>query len=177
MKKEAAIKIITDCAKIYDTNLANKNILFLFKSSGNKIEYFEAVFLPQHFLHLTGVQPAPKKTSTINFYKKCLTGKLSPHDFSFAPNGTTDMKLQVLQSLMKIDKTAKMVGEFNFSKSMLHTEKLAGSIVACLGFAKNNKTRYYFPNTALKEDIRDLTVKPQQRIIAILKKGVKDTHY
>lgn len=175
MQKEDAIRIITSCAKIYNQELENKNLLFVF-GSVNHTDSFEASFLPKHFLHLTGVDVSTTNfKGSSDFYEKCLKGKLSPHDFKFAQNGTTDMKLQVLPQLMKIQNTAKMVGNYNFSKSLLLTEKLAGNITSCMGFVRDDK--YYIPNTALKEDIRNLTTSSPQRILATFRKPILDLQY
>ena len=165
MKKEQAIKIITESAKIYKENLENKNLLFFFGSEKSP-EFFEASFLPRNFLHLTGVKTVEKRIlGSVDFYEKCLKGKLSPSDFSFAENGTTDMKLSIFPQLMKIQTCAKMVGVYDYKKSVLYTEKIAGNIYACMGFIKEND--YYIPNTALREDIRDISVQPQKRVLAI----------
>lgn len=100
MKKEAAIKIITSCAKIYKENLENKNLLFIFGDLQTP-EYFEALFLPRNFLHLTGVKLIESRIfSSKDFYNRCLNGKLSPNDFSMAQDGTTEMKLYVLPKIM-----------------------------------------------------------------------------
>lgn len=175
MKKENAIKIIAACAKDYHTYLENKNLLFLF-GSPQKPEFFEAAFLPRHFLHLTGVEVTDKHFSgSSDFYEKSLTGQLSPDDFSLASNGTTEMKLLILPQLMKIYRSAKMVSDYSFAKSTLYTEKLAGNVTACLGFVRNDK--YYVPNTALKEDIRDISIKPQRRILIVLRKPIAQVLY
>lgn len=55
MDKKAAIRIITDCAKTYNMELCNQNVLFLFGTE-NKPMCVEAKFDRQHFLHLTGVR-------------------------------------------------------------------------------------------------------------------------
>lgn len=177
MKKEDAIKVITECAKIYNTNLENKNVMFIFGSSAQKLSAFESLFLPKHFLHLTGVDIAASNTinSSSQFYESCLNSKLSPNDFTLSLNGTTDMKLAILPQIMNIHKLAKMVGDYNFSKSLLYTDKLAGGITACLGFIREDE--YYIPNTALNEDIRDITINPQKRVFAILKKSVTEPYY
>ena len=175
MKKEQAIKIITESAKIYKENLENKNLLFFFGSEKSP-EFFEASFLPRNFLHLTGVKTVEKRIlGSVDFYEKCLKGKLSPSDFSFAENGTTDMKLSILPQLMKIQTCAKMVGVYDYKKSVLYTEKIAGNIYACMGFIKEND--YYIPNTALREDIRDISVQPQKRVLAIFKKNIPQKFY
>lgn len=175
MKKDAAIKIITDCAKQYHANLEGKNLLFVFGSL-QKPSTFETVFLPRNFLHLTGVEVDESRfAGSSDFYEKCLKGQLSPRDFSLANNGTTEMKLSILPQLMNIQRFAKMVGDYSFTKSMLYTEKLAGNITACLGFVREDT--YYIPNTAIKEDIRDITRRPQQRILLIYKKHIHEVQY
>lgn len=175
MKKETAIKIIVGCAKDYHTYLENKNLLFLF-GAPQQPQFFEAAFLPRNFLHLTGVEVVGTRFSgSSDFYEKALKGALSPDDFSLAKNGITEMKLLVLPQLMKIYRSAKMVSDYSFTKSTLYTEKLAGNVTACLGFLRNDK--YYVPNTALKEDIRDISAKPQYRILAVLRKPIGQPVY
>lgn len=171
MKKENAIKIIVACANEYHTYLENHNLLYIF-GKPQKPNYFEAAFLPRHFLHLTGVDVAENRFSgSSDFYEKALNGQLSPNDFSLAPNGTTEMKLLILPQLMKIHRSARMIGDYSFTKSALYTEKLAGTVTACLGFVRDDK--YFIPNTALNEDIRDITHKPQQRVLAVFRKSIE----
>ena len=172
MKKEEAIRIICSCAKNYQTNLENRNLLFLF-AGDSSVQSFETVFLPRHFLHLTGAKV--EGMSSVHFYNLCIDNKLSYDTFSFAPDGTTVMKLDVLPQLTCIHTTAKMVGDYNNSKSNLYTKKLSGSVTACLGFAID-ESGYYVPNTALKEDIRGLTTKAH-RILAIYSKYTDDDKY
>lgn len=175
MKKEKAIKIITEAAKIYNENLENRNLLFIFGTEKSP-EFFEASFLPRNFLHLTGVKIFEERIfGSVDFYERCLRGKLSPSDFSFADNGTTDMKLSILTQLMKIQTCAKMVGLYDHTKSVLYTEKIAGNIYAYMGFIKEND--YYIPNTALREDIRDISIRPQKRVLAIFKKNISEKFY
>ena len=173
MKKEAAIKIITSCAKSYKNNLENKNLLFIFGDLQTP-EYFEASFLPRNFLHLTGIKLVEGRiVSSKDFYDRCLNGKLSPDDFYMAQNGTTDMKLSVLPQLMNLHLCAKMVGDYD--NTLLYTEKIVGNIFACVGFIHENG--YYIPNTALREDIRDITISPQKRVLAIFRKDIKQKLY
>ena len=175
MKKEEAIRIITDCAKKYRETLEGKNLLFLF-GSPQAPQHFEAAFLPRHFLHFTGVELSPREfISSTDFYDRCLTRNLRPSDFSIPDSGTVEMKLSVLPQMINISKTAKMIGEYSFSKSLLYTEKLAGNVTACVGFVRDD--RFYIPNTVLREDIRDITKRPQKRVLAVFKKGMKEPFY
>lgn len=177
MKKEDAIKIITKCASDYQSCLSNKNILFVYGTLQNP-NYLEATFLARHFLHLTGLEINKNRiSSSTDFYKRALNNRLSPHDFSFPKNGTAELKLMILPSLMKIHRSAKMIGDYNFVKPILYTKKLVGNITACLGFVKDEDIEYYIPNTVLQEDIRDITQKPQQRILAVLRKDIIQENY
>lgn len=67
-----------------------------------------------------------------------------------------------------------MTGDYNNTKLYLSTQKLVGNVNICMGFIK--KGNYYIPNTALKEDIRNITTE-QAKIIAIMVKNVKDAKY
>ncbi len=176
MKKEEATKIIIDCAKMYHENLENNNLLFIF-GLPQMPEYFETLFLPRHFLHLTGVMiPANHFISSTDFYDRCLKSRLSLSDFCIPKDGTMDMKLSVLPRLIMIHKTAKMVGNYYGSKSLLYTERLAGNISACMGFVRDSNN-YYIPNTALREDIHNVSERPQKRILAIYRKPSHESLY
>ena len=151
MDKAQAIRIITECASIYHTELNNKNILFVYMAD-HEIRTLECCFYPRHFLHLTGVRFSGYSS---NFLRLCVEHKLSPQQIALAPNGTTEMKLQVLPELVKIHKTARMIGSYDHSKVMLYTEKLVGCVRGCMGFVEDGE--YYVPNTVLREDIRRIT--------------------
>jgi len=174
MKKDEAIRILTTCAEQYKKNLDNRNLLYIFDDN-IKIHHFESLFLPRHYLHLTGVKLLSSEIKSIDFYRLCLRKQLSPSAFSFHENGTTEMKLSVLSQIMNIQKTAKMVGDYDNTKSVLFTEKIVGTVTACVGFVREGN--YYLPNTTLREDIRTITVKPQKRILTILSKNIKDKQY
>lgn len=173
MDKKEAIRIIVDCAKIYDAELCNQNVLFLFGTE-NKPMCAEAKFDRQHFLHLTGVRKSRDITAQ-QFYERALNGRLGEKMFSIPGDGTVELKLSVLAGLCRIHKNARMIGDYNNSKSLLVTEKLVGGANSCLGFVREDA--YYIPNTALKEDIRDITYTPWHRIIATFRKPKKAAQY
>ena len=175
MDKDAAIRIITACAKLYDDNLKNKNLLFFFDDGWNGVAYIETLFLRRNYLHLTGVIQSGTRMRATDFYDISLRGQLSPSHFDLHKDGSSDLKLSVLSTIMSIHKTAKMVGDYNMTKSLLITEKIVGTVTACLGFVREND--YYLPNTVLREDIRDVTRSPQRRILATSLKKSNDTVY
>jgi len=128
-------------------------------------------------MHLTGVV-LNNGVDNAEFYNMCIGRSLSPFDFELKKDGTTKMKLLVLAQVMNIHKTAKMVGDYSQNRLKLSTKKVAGGVHACLGFklAKENP-RFYVPNTVLNENIKSITNKPIERLLAILKKAVKDEKY
>jgi len=169
--KQEVLRIIHNSALAYKENLVHKNVLFLTLST-SVATHFEAAFLPRNFLHLTGVK---SELTSIDFYDLAVRDRLREQDFRIATDGTTDKKLDVLLSLMNIHITARMVGDYNFSQSLLVTDKLAGTVTSAMGFRRNGDI--YMPNTALKTDVRDIVKHPVQRIAAIFIKKKHDTKY
>ena len=119
------------------------------------LSFYEVVFHRSNFLHLTGVTLNKNTTkSSINFYEKCLAGRLSPEDFYLSTDGTTEQKLDVLESMMNLKKTAAMIGDFTDRGPKLYSEKAAGNVCACIGFIKDRNTKFNVPNTLLKNCCR-----------------------
>ena len=100
---------------------------------------------------------------------------LSPADFDMPQDGITETKLSILPQLMQLHRCAKMIGDYDNTRPLLYTEKLAGNISACLGFTREKD--YYIPNTALREDIRNISVSPTKQVLAIFKKDAKQELY
>ena len=174
MNKKEALKIIIDSAKKYQENLENKKVIFIYKEKG-KIKYIEAIFLPRNFLHLTGIQIKNSNIkSSIDFYHLCLKNRISILDFDFKENGTTIMKLQILSQIIQIQKLARSIGEYNYFKPILVTDKLAGTNQACIGFIQ--KDNYYIPNTVLKENCKSMVVE-QYKILCIAGKKMQEEKY
>ena len=168
---ENAVRIVIECAKIYDHELAGKSVLFIY-GSPEHAEYIECLFSKSNYLHLTGL--IYKGSSATDFYRQCLARKLSPSNIALASNGTTRLKLEILPKIVNIHKCAKMIGTYNESKIHLYTEQLVGTQLGCIGFKLDNG--YYVPNTAIREDIRNITT-GTKRVLIILRKGCEDEKY
>lgn len=167
MNKTEALKIILETAQYYHENLENQRLLFIYEKD-KKLSHMEAIFISRNFLHLTGVKILNKKIkSSLMFYNLCLKNKLKISDFEFSKDGTTIMKLKILNNIIKISKSAKMIGDYTYSKKYLNTQKLVGNIFGAIGFIE--KDGYYIPNTLLNEDIRTITLS-RGKILAILKR-------
>lgn len=138
---------IFDLAQEYDKQLCYRKVLFC--SSNYCIN---AVFHPRNFLHLTGIET---QLDCHDFFRKALHQKLHIKDIAPRDDQTTKLKLSVLSSLIACPKTAQMIGPFNGVGRLIQTDILAGTVIACMGFKRNKDI--YFPNTALKLDIRRKT--------------------
>jgi hypothetical protein len=176
MDKKTALQIIFTCATNYRANLSYNNLLFIC-GKVNDCTVFQTAFPEQNYMHLTGVETT---LTASEFFRDCIDRRLTVDQFSFAANGTTSLKLEILPRMMEIYKEAKMVGDYNESGKFLVTEKIIGGVTINMGFVRDKNAGnavFYVPNTVLKGDIRNMTAHPQKRVLAIYKKGLQDTKY
>lgn len=152
MKREA-MQVLFRCAEIYNNTLLKKNLLIVTRIKNN-IRAIEVRFPKDAYEHLTGVDVA-NGISANHFYSLCVDKRLSPNDFEFKEDGTTRLKLDVLEPLLKLTSSVKMVTDFNNKRPKLQADKLAGGVNACLGLMLEDNGRFYKPRTVLKSDIRD----------------------
>ncbi len=117
-----------------------------------------------------------KEITAKEFYNKCINNKLKEKEFEFSADGTTNLKLDVLPSIINKNLSAKMVGESNALGLKLYTEKLVGNTNACMGFIKEKKRGRYVPNTVLQGNIKDITV-AQMAIVATYRKTREEKKY
>ena len=191
MDKRRAIQIMTRAAALYHADLEDQKVIFLYgipaevrKQLQEKsrmlisIKSYEAAFHRYNFLHLTGVKVDHSSVvSAIHFYEKCLDNRLKLEDFSFAKDGSTVQKLNILENMMGIKRNVAMIGDFTDRGPKLFTEKVAGSVCGCIGFVRDRNTRLNVPNTLLKKDIRDVTASPVQKVYAVLSKSYAAEKY
>lgn len=191
MYKRRAIQIMTKAAEIYRDNLEDQKVLFLYGIPSDvrtqlqteekillSIQGYEAAFHRYNFLHLTGVRLNKSSTaSAIHFYQKCLDKRLTEDDFTFAKDGSTGQKLDILESMMLIKKNVTMIGEFTDRGPKLFAEKAAGNVCGCIGFVQDRNTKLNVPNTLLKKDIRDVTAQPVYKVFAVISKHYTDEKY
>lgn len=191
MDKRRAIQIMTKAAEIYRENLEDYKVLFLYglpsevkkqlqaeREILSSIQGYETAFHRYNFLHLTGIRLNKCRTaSAIHFYQKCLDKRLTEDDFTFAKDGSTGQKLDILESMMQIKKNVTMIGEFTDRGPKLFAEKAAGNTVGCIGFVQDKNTNLNVPNTLLKKDIRDVTAHPTYKVFAVISKHYTDDKY
>lgn len=170
--KKEALRIIIATAKEYAKMLEGLNYLFIYRNRiSNEIEYFEAVFLPRNYQHLTGVEFLDMEgnllKNSVFFYNKCLDNTLTEDEFRFKEDGTTPLKLEALPKLVQFLRFSKMTALYNGIRPKLEVDRVAGTISYCLGFIKDGD--YFVPSSCLLEDIRKLGDNPSQ-ILAIMSK-------
>ena len=177
MRKADAVKAIVSSARAYRDNLVNRNFLFVFGRE-NDLDCFEAVFLPRHFRHLTGVIGSNEEQSSVDFYDMCLSGRLPHSAFDLNKDGTTRLKLLVLNQLMSIHAIAKMAGDYSDTGIKLYTEKIVGTTAACMGVVRESgKSGLYVPNTVLNIDTRTAVQRPAKRVLAIYAKPKSEAQF
>ncbi|MCI8964795.1 MAG: hypothetical protein HFJ43_00275 [Clostridia bacterium] len=149
------MSIIYKCLKDYDKNLKNKKVIFILKNKDRTLSKEEVYFPKSSFYHLTGIvvtNKNGKKLNSYEFYNNIKDNKITLNKYVIkSKDKTTDLKLQVLPQLMKIDRMANMIGDFTNYNIFLQTEKIVGNINACMGFIKATKQNVYIPNTVLKK--------------------------
>lgn len=190
MDKKTALKILFSTSERYKKELCDKNLLFVTANKHNKVEMFETTFNESNFLHLTGIQRPDKTGNKISecsfgkehssyaneFFKKCISRRLSENDIEFSSDGKTVLKLSVLPLIVNKNLSAKMFAYYKNSKPVLYTERLLGGTRACLGFVKAKENNTYVPNTLLNQDLRTLA-ESYNRVIAVYRKNIKDKEY
>lgn len=177
--KKEAVRIVTSAAKDYQEILSGMNYLFIYRErSDNSVRFFETVFLPRNFQHLTGLELLDGDGSIVKkpllFYERCLNSKLSEDDIAFRSDGTTRFKLEALPRIVNFISSSKMTGLYNGIRPLLAVDRLAGTTNFCLGFTQNGD--YYVPSSCLLEDIRKLAEKPSQ-VLAVMSKKSDEAIY
>ena len=72
--KEQAIRIVTQAAASYKSNLSGNNLLFVCINKARDISYIETVFTESRFLHLTGLK-VNKKINDTKYSKQVYSAK------------------------------------------------------------------------------------------------------
>lgn len=172
MNKEEALQTMIKAAKLFQENLCGKKILVVFGDE-NRPDFVEIKANGENFVHLTGVATS---VSAGDFYERLLGRRLSENDFNFKQDGTSQLKLSVIESLLSIKYSAQIFGDYNYGRPRLYTKKLMGNIAASIGFVPAGK-KYFVPNTILKGDIRDDITRGKHKVLAILSKPSNAKEY
>lgn len=177
--KKDIIKKLTEAATLYNKNLLDKNIMFIFENNDSSLSFVETIHKDFHLQHLTGIG---YKKSASDFFKDSLNNTLSPKDIYIKKDKITfaGLKLDVLISAMSINKVAKRIGDYNYSKPQVVVQKVVGNVSLCLGYSDTSRTgkqlKYFYPKSLLKDKINYNTENPN-KIVAILSKNDNKSLY
>ena len=169
-----------DCAKQYEKNLLNKNFIIIYRDKlSNQIKDLEVFFGKENYQHLTGIELIDEDGNIREhvsklFFEKCIKNTLSKEEFQMKKDGTTNLKLQALPTIMEIHKVTKIAGDFDYSRPFLVADKVVGNINFCLGLKCINE--FFVPVSALMENIKSITTN-QSQVLAILSKEIADLIY
>ena len=111
MTKKEALSIVFSCAPLYKENLVDRSLLFITTDKHKNVHCLEVTFDIGNFLHMTGFKLRKPGINARHFFNLCYDKRLTEADFEFSTDGTTEMKMRVLPSLMKKNLSAKMLGD------------------------------------------------------------------
>lgn len=178
--KEDARRRVLNCAKQYQQNFLNKELIIIYRDRQcNNIRYIEVIFHERNYQHLTGLELIDSNGNVLNnqsrnFFRKCIENKLGLDEFRFKKDGTTHLKLEALPVLMDVTKITKITGDYNDVRPYLFVDKVMGGVNFCLGLSREGSV--YVPSSALLEDIRKLTEAPSQ-VLVIMEKNIATDIY
>lgn len=130
MTKKEALSIVFACAPLYKENLVDKSLLFITTDKHKSVHCLEVTFDISNFLHMTGFKLRKPGINARHFFNLCYDKRLTEADFEFSTDGTTEMKMRVLPSLMKKNLSAKMLGDYKPAQAVTPTRSLVPSVPA-----------------------------------------------
>lgn len=159
-KKKKLLPFLFSGAEAYKKNLLDKSFLFIGQGARDEPPLaMECLFLAHNFMHLTGCEILGD-LSPGAFFDRCLDRRLSPNAFDCISEAF--LKKDVFDTVFSLPYSAKMIGSSSGGGNRLYTERLAGNVRGCMGFVLGDEAPCYSPNTVLKEDIRNMVIKPQK---------------
>lgn len=169
MKKEEIVRRIYSGAKTYQDCVLNHQFLFVYNVGENEYQYVEVRFKKEQYQHLTGTWL--DRVGSNDFFDRCIAKRISAKDLKTAYDGTTELKLDVLEGAIRGIGKSSMIGIYDESRVYLKTDQLIGGVAWCIGFIPaNNPNLPLLANTLLKEDVRNISKgKPYQIVFAVEK--------
>ncbi|WP_047394188.1 PBECR4 domain-containing protein [Cetobacterium sp. ZOR0034] len=174
INKKDILKKLKVALNNYETFLKNKDFIIIYKDNSNNFIFKRMIFLKKNFFHLTGLKSHLKAEV---FYNHLKNGTLGLADFNLKSDGTTRLKLDVLESFHFLLSSECEIGEYdsnNYKNIRLMSHTVLGKKITCLGFIRSNTC--YYPNTLLKENLKQITISTN-KVITILKKSLENKDY
>jgi hypothetical protein len=163
-KEEVRSRVI-ECAIQYKGKLCNKELLFFYFDGEYK--YISVLFKKGHYKHLTGIET---DLSALDFYRGCVNKAISENQIALKSNGTTFLKLQILDRIIDIAYNAKFLGDSIKTGVLLEIDKIVGNTFNGLGVGNSNDGTYH-PKSVLNGDSRSRILK-NHAILAVYEKDI-----
>ena len=157
---EEARSIVMRCAKQYRDNLLGKTFIIIYRDRvDNLMKFLEIYFGSDNYQHLTGIELLDEEGNVRRhvaelFFDKCLNNRLVKNEIQFKPDGTTNLKLAALPTMIQIQKVTKIAGDYNGARPYLIADKLIWNVNFCLGLIQACEKGCYVPASTLLEDIK-----------------------
>lgn len=154
------LKKIYNAAQLYKDNLVNKDIAFLYNTEAG-IDEIKCHFAEENFAHLVGLKsmPKPKGISATEIYHQCLNRNLEQKRCLLTHRkGVIQSKLDIIGDLMKIGSNCQLIGQLDETLGIrIKSDSLINaSSMSIMSFSNNGDV--YIPNSALKRDIREISL-------------------
>lgn len=169
MIKSGDLRRIFEGAKLYEKHLLNKEFLVVyFDNTKNEYNHKEIHFSDYNFQHLTGIIYKGKNVfndgsistmSKADFFYAALNKSLKIEDLYYKEDGTSDLKLQALNTAMTFPYTATMIGKYNNFRIAIIADICCGNIASAIALRCNENDKLKAVSL-LKADVRTLVETP-----------------
>jgi len=171
MTKNEARSIVIRCAQMYQDNLCDKKLLFIY-FIGADVKAINIFYQRSNFKHLTGII---SNCTPIDFFNYCKNETITEQQINFKKNGTTVLKLRVLEDIMNVAHRAKFLGNYLNSNIYLELDKVVGNVSCGLGIGKIEEREYY-PKSVLNGDMRK-QIDNTRPVVAVFEKLSEEPKY
>lgn len=174
MNKEQVLKKLKVGIDVYENFLINHEFLIFFSKKNNTYDYKKVSFEKHNFKHLTGIVT---KLSPHKFYDNIKEHKITHNDIALKENGTTRLKLAILDKMHLPFYRPSMIGEyFGGSKIYLDADEVIGTNRISIGLKELTSKDYLAPSSLLKEDVKIVT-NPTFSVLFVLKKQNNENYF
>lgn len=141
------LAIIHAAATVYQSNLCDRRVLFI---PNDRIAPLEVIFKAENFMHLCGV--TYPITRAEEFLRIASHGILQPELLEYKYDRNTDLKLRVLNTLMRIDVKASLFSLYPSLPGATNADCVTVNLNAVLGFVEQGAL--HIPDTVLNLERR-----------------------
>lgn len=167
-------------AQLYQNNLANRRITFIYEGNG-KLNFFTATFKDENFAHLVGLSSQTKGYTAEDIFHDCVISNLDLKKCCLSQKiKVVRNKLEVARPLMQISVKCDSFGEYDkFTGIKIKSDSMVSSSpLGIMSFVKDtNNKKNYVPNSILKVSFADVTrTSTQSKILWTIEHDIRQFH-